>query len=66
MNDSVRYRSREYDTNRDPRGPLSACVEVLYGVITDMVGAMVRTPGQLFVIPGNEPLKKSDRIHVCE
>lgn len=40
----VLYRSKEYDTSRDPRGPLSAGAEVLYGVVTDFVATMASVP----------------------
>ncbi|KAL4902178.1 hypothetical protein BDW74DRAFT_65044 [Aspergillus multicolor] len=42
--DLVLYRSKEYDTSRDPKGPLTAGAEVLYGVITDFVAAMAAMP----------------------
>ncbi|KAH1845171.1 hypothetical protein KXX54_009626 [Aspergillus fumigatus] len=40
----VLYRSKEYDTNRDPRGPLSAGAEVLYGIMSDFVTALATAP----------------------
>ncbi|KAF9893344.1 hypothetical protein FE257_011776 [Aspergillus nanangensis] len=40
----VLYRSQEYDTTRDPRGPLSAGAEVLYGVVTDFFSGIARVP----------------------
>ncbi|KAL6231895.1 hypothetical protein BDW75DRAFT_31010 [Aspergillus navahoensis] len=40
----VLYRSKEYDTSRDPKGPITAGAEVLYGVITDFVAAMATMP----------------------
>ncbi|OJJ31262.1 hypothetical protein ASPWEDRAFT_120055 [Aspergillus wentii DTO 134E9] len=43
--DVVLYRSQEYDTTRDPRGPLSAGAEVLYGAISDFVTGLVDVPG---------------------
>ncbi|KAL4794118.1 hypothetical protein BDV19DRAFT_390630 [Aspergillus venezuelensis] len=43
----VLYRAKEYDTSRDPRGPLSAGAEVLYGVVTDFVAAMAEIPGDV-------------------
>ncbi|KAJ0421271.1 hypothetical protein BJY00DRAFT_312185 [Aspergillus carlsbadensis] len=43
----VLYRSKEYDTSRDPRGPLSAGAEVLYGVVTDFVSAMADVPSDV-------------------
>ncbi|KAL2844170.1 hypothetical protein BJY01DRAFT_215226 [Aspergillus pseudoustus] len=42
--DLVLYRSKEYDTSRDPRGPISAGAEVLYGVVTDFVSAIAEVP----------------------
>ncbi|KAL4765013.1 putative UDP-glucose,sterol transferase [Aspergillus foveolatus] len=42
--DLVLYRSKEYDTSRDPKGPITAGAEVLYGVITDFVAAMATMP----------------------
>ncbi|PWY89175.1 UDP-glucose,sterol transferase [Aspergillus heteromorphus CBS 117.55] len=41
----VLYRSREYDTNRDPRGPLTAGAEVLYGIISGFVSGIADVPG---------------------
>jgi hypothetical protein len=43
----VLYRSKEYDTNRDPRGPLSAGAEVLYGIMSDFVTALATAPVDL-------------------
>ncbi|CEL08507.1 hypothetical protein ASPCAL11656 [Aspergillus calidoustus] len=43
----VLYRSKEYDTSRDPKGPLSAGAEVLYGVVTDFVSAMAEMPNDV-------------------
>ncbi|KAL4928929.1 putative UDP-glucose,sterol transferase [Aspergillus undulatus] len=43
----VLYRAKEYDTSRDPRGPLSAGAEVLYGVVTDFVAAMAEIPSDV-------------------
>ncbi|EAW15294.1 putative UDP-glucose,sterol transferase [Aspergillus clavatus NRRL 1] len=40
----VLYRSKEYDTNRDPRGPISAGAEVLYGVLSDFVSGFTNAP----------------------
>ncbi|KAL3461160.1 hypothetical protein BJX64DRAFT_300186 [Aspergillus heterothallicus] len=45
--DLVLYRSKEYDTSRDPKGPLSAGAEVLYGVVTDFVSAMAEVPSDV-------------------
>ncbi|KAL2814363.1 hypothetical protein BDW59DRAFT_177966 [Aspergillus cavernicola] len=42
--DLVLYRSIEYDTGRDPRGPITAGAGVLYGVVTDFVAAMADIP----------------------
>ncbi|RDW81598.1 putative UDP-glucose,sterol transferase [Aspergillus mulundensis] len=42
--DLVLYRAKEYDTSRNPRGPLTAGAEILYGVITDFVAAMAAMP----------------------
>ena len=53
QSDNARYRVREYDTNRDPRGPLSATAEVLYGMITDLIIGATRLPGQVVsILPG--------------
>ncbi|KAL2870139.1 putative UDP-glucose,sterol transferase [Aspergillus lucknowensis] len=43
----VLYRAKEYDTSRDPRGPISAGAEVLYGVVTDFVAAMTEFPSDM-------------------
>ncbi|KAF7167269.1 hypothetical protein CNMCM5623_000631 [Aspergillus felis] len=43
----VLYRSKEYDTNRDPAGPLTASAAVLYGVMTDFVSALTTAPVDL-------------------
>ncbi|KAJ6025255.1 UDP-glucosesterol transferase [Penicillium canescens] len=54
--DITLYRVREYDTNRDPRGPLSASAEVLYGLMTDLITGIARVPGQLVsIFPGSHP-----------
>ncbi|KAL4864883.1 hypothetical protein BDV12DRAFT_200697 [Aspergillus spectabilis] len=45
--DLVLYRSKDYDTSRDPKGPLSAGAEVLYGVVTDFVAAMADIPADM-------------------
>lgn len=41
---STRYRSIEYDTNRDPRGPLTAGAEVLYGIVSGFVSGIADVP----------------------
>ncbi|GAD99173.1 UDP-glucose,sterol transferase, putative [Paecilomyces variotii No. 5] len=41
------YRVREYDTNRDPQGPISATAALLYGITTDVIGGLVRVPEQI-------------------
>ncbi|KAL2785872.1 hypothetical protein BJX66DRAFT_48580 [Aspergillus keveii] len=43
----VLYRSKEYDTSRSPKGPISAGAEVLYGVVTDFVSAMAEVPNDV-------------------
>ncbi|KAL4893237.1 hypothetical protein BDV59DRAFT_28165 [Aspergillus ambiguus] len=43
----VRYRSQEYDTTRDPKGPLSAGAEVLYGIVTDFIGGIAGLPHEM-------------------
>ena len=54
QSDCARYRVREYDTNRDPRGPLAAGAEVLYGMITDLIVGVGRFPGQIVgIFPGS-------------
>jgi hypothetical protein len=54
--DCFRYRVREYDTNRDPRGPLSATAEVLYGIITDLIFGFAHVPSLVVsIIPGSHP-----------
>ncbi|GKZ31574.1 hypothetical protein AbraIFM66950_000147 [Aspergillus brasiliensis] len=40
----VLYRSHEYDTNRDPRGPLTAGAEVLYGIVSGFVTGIAEVP----------------------
>ncbi|PTU23988.1 hypothetical protein P175DRAFT_0469539 [Aspergillus ochraceoroseus IBT 24754] len=40
----VLYRSQEYDTTRDPHGPLSAGAGVLYGVVTDFIRGVTELP----------------------
>ncbi|KAL5336878.1 hypothetical protein BJX70DRAFT_262072 [Aspergillus crustosus] len=42
--DLALYRSKEYDTSRSPKGPLSAGAEVLYGMVSDFVAGMVDIP----------------------
>ncbi|KAE8334729.1 hypothetical protein BDV24DRAFT_172028 [Aspergillus arachidicola] len=52
--DIILYRAQEYDTNRDPRGPLSAIAEVLYGVATDLIVTIVRIPTAIAsIFPGS-------------
>ncbi|KAJ5612873.1 hypothetical protein N7510_006067 [Penicillium lagena] len=41
------YRPREYETNHEYRGPLSASAEVSYRFLTNMVGGMARILGEL-------------------
>ncbi|PLB37140.1 putative UDP-glucose,sterol transferase [Aspergillus candidus] len=43
----VLYRSQEYDTTRNPRGPLSAGAEVLYGVVSDFIAGVAGVPGDV-------------------
>ncbi|GAQ11806.1 sterol 3-beta-glucosyltransferase UGT80B1 [Aspergillus lentulus] len=43
----VLYRSKEYDTNRDPRGPLSAGAALLYSITSDFVTALATAPVDL-------------------
>lgn len=58
----VLYRSKEYDTSRDPRGPLSAGAEVLYGVVTDFVATMAAVPTDVAeVFRGNRHRHRSRR-----
>jgi hypothetical protein len=40
----ARYRAQEYDTNRDPRGPLSAGAGVFYGLATDVIRGIANSP----------------------
>ncbi|GLA28773.1 UDP-glucose,sterol transferase [Aspergillus phoenicis ATCC 13157] len=40
----VLYRSHEYDTNRDPRGPLTAGAEVLYGIVSGFASGIAEVP----------------------
>lgn len=42
------HRPREYDTRRDPRGPLSASVEVLYGAISAFISNIRDVPAGLY------------------
>ncbi|KAL5001734.1 hypothetical protein BDV10DRAFT_149117 [Aspergillus recurvatus] len=60
--DLVLYRSKEYDTSRDPKGPITAGAEVLYGVITDFVAAMATMPTDMAeMFRGNH---RHGRIHI--
>ncbi|KAL4914590.1 hypothetical protein BDW62DRAFT_204479 [Aspergillus aurantiobrunneus] len=60
--DLVLYRSKEYDTSRDPRGPLSAGAEVLYGIVTDFVAAMAYIPTDMEeIFRGNHRHHRSRR-----
>ncbi|GFF42135.1 sterol 3-beta-glucosyltransferase [Aspergillus udagawae] len=45
--DVVLYRSKDYDTNRDPAGPLTAGAAVLYGIMMDFVTALATAPVDL-------------------
>ncbi|KAH8705220.1 putative UDP-glucose,sterol transferase [Talaromyces proteolyticus] len=57
--DLVMYRPLEYDTGRDPRGPLSAGAEVIYGLVTDIVVGLVRVPIDISCyISGKQPVEK--------
>ncbi|KAE8376412.1 hypothetical protein BDV26DRAFT_305613 [Aspergillus bertholletiae] len=50
----ILYRAQEYDTTREPRGPLSAIAEVLYGVATDLMVTIVRIPTAIAsIFPGS-------------
>ncbi|KAJ5620027.1 UDP-glucose-sterol transferase [Penicillium lagena] len=59
--DLTLYRAKEYDTTRDPRGPLSATAEVLYGLMTDLIGGIARVPGQVAGICLESHSSKSHR-----
>ncbi|KAL4972961.1 hypothetical protein BDW66DRAFT_169057 [Aspergillus desertorum] len=65
--DLVLYRSKEYDTSRDPKGPITAGAEVLYGVITDFVAAVATMPTDMAEIfrgnPGKPKWKKEHYGH---
>ncbi|KAI9044678.1 putative UDP-glucose,sterol transferase [Aspergillus affinis] len=53
--DVVLYRSQEYDTNRDPQGPLTAGAEVLYGIVTDLIAGVATLPGNVVDMFSHEP-----------
>lgn len=53
--DVVLYRSQEYDTNRDPRGPLTAGAEVLYGIVTDLIAGVATLPANVVDMFSHEP-----------
>ncbi|KAF5862118.1 hypothetical protein ETB97_012102 [Aspergillus alliaceus] len=54
------YRAKEYDTNRDPRGPLSAGAEVLYGVVSDFISGLASVPAGVAGVFSNENHRKKD------
>ena len=43
-----RYRTQEYDTHRDPRGPFSAGAEVVYGTISGFITSLRGMPSDIF------------------
>ncbi|KAE8421311.1 hypothetical protein BDV36DRAFT_280860 [Aspergillus pseudocaelatus] len=58
-----RYRSKQYDTNRDPRGPLSAGAEVLYGVVSDFISGFATVPTDLAGMLSKENRKRKRHHH---
>eukprot|EP00136_Aspergillus_niger_P006113 XP_001397020.2 UDP-glucose,sterol transferase [Aspergillus niger CBS 513.88] len=56
----VLYRSHEYDTNRDPRGPLTAGAEVLYGIVS---GATKHILNWLLLLPTDLTLSLTKGFH---
>lgn len=44
-----RYRATEYDTYRDPVGPISAGAQVIYGTITSVVTGLADVPADMVV-----------------
>lgn len=58
-----RYRSKQYDTNRDPRGPLSAGAEVLYGVVSDFISGLATVPTDLAGMLSKENRKRKHHHH---
>lgn len=59
--DDLRYRGHEYDTTRDPRGPLSASAEVLYGLMTDLIVGIASVPGKVSDIFTESPPQRLHR-----
>ncbi|RMZ38028.1 hypothetical protein AFCA_002180 [Aspergillus flavus] len=57
------YRSKQYDTNRDPRGPLSAGAEVLYGVVSDFISGLATVPTDLAGMLSKENRKRKRHHH---
>ncbi|KAE8155240.1 hypothetical protein BDV25DRAFT_134987 [Aspergillus avenaceus] len=58
------YRSKEYDTTRDPRGPISAGAEVLYGIVSDFVSGLAGVPGGMAeMFTGEHHFRKHHRHH---
>ncbi|GMG27562.1 unnamed protein product [Aspergillus oryzae var. brunneus] len=52
-----------YDTNRDPRGPLSAGAEVLYGVVSDFISGLATVPTDLAGMLSKENRKRKRHHH---
>ncbi|KAE8349545.1 hypothetical protein BDV28DRAFT_163518 [Aspergillus coremiiformis] len=57
------YRSKEYDTGRDPKGPLSAGAEVLYGVVSDFISGLANVPTGVAGILSKENYRKRHHHH---
>ncbi|PYH76778.1 UDP-glucose,sterol transferase [Aspergillus uvarum CBS 121591] len=57
----VLYRSIEYDTNRDPRGPLTAGAEVLYGIVSGFMAKHILN--WAIMIPTDVTLSLSKGFH---
>ncbi|GAB1194029.1 hypothetical protein APSETT444_003266 [Aspergillus pseudonomiae] len=57
------YRSKHYDTNRDPRGPLSASAEVLYGVVSGFISGLATVPTDLAGMLSKENRKRKRHNH---
>jgi hypothetical protein len=59
----ARYRAKEYDTTRDPRGPLSAGAEVLYGVVSDFISGLATVPMDVAGVFSKDRYRKKHHHH---
>ncbi|KAE8374927.1 hypothetical protein BDV26DRAFT_30594 [Aspergillus bertholletiae] len=57
------YRPKHYDTARDPRGPLSAGAEVLYGVVSDFMSGIATVPTDVSEVFSKENRKRKRHHH---